>query len=87
MGPNARLDIVEYASDGSGPGAYDVSIVTPLRDDPGFREACAAEPGLAAELRHAYKLDTQYGRRLPGARLVPLVAEIGGRGLIPCLGS
>ena len=65
--------------DGSGPGACDVSIVTPLQDDPGFREASAAEPALAAELRHAYKLATQYGQWLPGTRLVPLVAEIGGR--------
>ena len=79
MGPRARLDIVEFPSDMGTAAAYDVSVVTPLRDDAAFREGCAAEPGLAAELRHAYKLDTQYGRRLPGARLFPLVAEIGGR--------
>ena len=79
MGPNARLDIVEYASDRGAPAAYDVSVVTPLRDDGDFREACAAEPGLAAEQRHAHKLDTQYRRRIPGAMLIPLVAEVGGR--------
>ena len=44
-----------------------------------LREACAAEPGLAGELRHAHKLDVQYRQRLQGTRLVPLVAEIGGR--------
>ena len=79
MGPNARLDIVEFASDGGGPAAYDVSIVTPLRDDANFREACATEPGLAAEQRHDYKLATQYRQRLPGTLLAPLVAEVGGR--------
>ena len=79
MGPNARLDIVEFASDAGAPAAYDVSIVTPLREDADFREACAAEPGLAAEQRHAFKFSHQYRRRLPGATLVPLVAEIGGR--------
>ena len=79
MGPNARLDIVEYASDVGAPAAYDVSIVTPLRADAAFREACAAEPGLAAELRHAHKLDTQYRHRVPGSLLLPLVAEVGGR--------
>ena len=79
MGPNARLDIVEFASDGGGPAAYDVSVVTPLREDATFREACAAEPGLAAEQRHNHKLDSQYRHWLPGALLVPLVAEVGGR--------
>ena len=79
MGPNARLDIVEYASDVGGPAAYDVSVVTPLREDASFREACAAELGLAAEQRHEYKLSRQYGFRRPGATLVPLVVEIGGR--------
>ena len=79
MGPNARLDIVEFASDSGGPAAYDVSVVTPLRADASFREACASEPGLACELRHAHKLDTQYGGRQPGALLHPLVAEVGGR--------
>ena len=59
MGPNARLDIVEYASDARAPAAYDVSVVTPLKADDGFREACASEPGLAAEQRHAFKLSRQ----------------------------
>ena len=77
MGPNARLDIVEYASDVGAPAAYDVSIVTPLNADEGFREACASEPGLAAEQRHAFKLSRQYNQRMPGITLVPLVAEIG----------
>ena len=79
MGPNARLDIVEYASDVGAPAAYDVSIVTPLKADESFREACASEPGLAAEQRHEYKLSRQYVQRRPGTSLVPLVAEIGGR--------
>ena len=59
MGANARLDIVEFASDVGAPAAYDVSVVTPLREDASFREACAAEPGLAAERRHAAKLNRQ----------------------------
>ena len=79
MGANARLDIVEFASDAGAPAAYDVSVVTPLREDARFREACAAEPGLAAERRHADKVDRQYRQRRPGTTLVPLVAEIGGR--------
>ena len=79
MGPNARLDIVEYASDVGAPAAYDISVVTPLKVDAGFREACASEAGLAAEQRHAYKLSRQYSQRRPGSILVPLVAEIGGR--------
>ena len=54
-------------------------VVTPLREDARFREACAAEPGLAAERRHADKLDRQYGLRRPGTSLIPLVVEIGGR--------
>ena len=57
MGPNAWLDIVDFASNAGGPAAYDVGVVTPLRDDAGFREACAAEPGLAAGQRHVYKLN------------------------------
>ena len=79
MGANARLDIVEFASDVGAPAAYDVSVVTPLREDDRFREACAAEPGLAAERRHTDKLTRQYGQRRPGTSLVPLVVEIGGR--------
>ena len=47
MGLNARLDIVEHASV-AGPAAYDVNVVTPLREDAAFHEACAAHPG------HAY---------------------------------
>ena len=79
MGANSRLDIVEYASDVGAPAAYDVSVVTPLREDGQFREACAAEPGLAAERRHADKLGRQYCQRRPGSTLVPLVVEVGGR--------
>ena len=79
MGPNARLDIVEFASDAGVLAAYDVSIVMPLREDAGFHEACATEPGLAAELRHYNKSARQYRQRWPGTTRVPLVAEIGGR--------
>ena len=50
-----------------------------LREDASFREACAAEPGLAAERRHADKLDRQYRQRQAGTMLVPLIVEIGGR--------
>ena len=79
MGPTARLDVVELASAAGGAAAYDVSVVTPFRADAGFTERCAAQPGLAAQLRHDHKLHAQYAARLPGARLVPLVAETGGR--------
>ncbi len=54
MSPNARLDIVEFASDVGAP----TSVVTPLREDAGFREA---------ERRHSDKLDQQYGRRRLGS--------------------
>ena len=40
---------------------------------------CAKIPGHAAAERHKAKLRYQYGGRLPNARLVPLVAETGGR--------
>ena len=79
MGPAARLDIVEFTSEGGGPASYDVSIVTPLRDDNVFVAACARSPGHAASARHLHKLGQQYPHRLPGAILLPLVAEIGGR--------
>ena len=79
MGPCARLDIVEFASEAGGPASYDVSVVTPFREDVGFLQACAAAPGHAAAERHKGKLEAQYAHRLPGARLVPLVVEIGGR--------
>ena len=79
MGPNARLDIVEYASQGGGSAAYDVSVVTPFRSDPAFVARCAQNPGHAAASRHAHKLETQYQFRVPGARLIPLVAETCGR--------
>ena len=48
---------------------------------------CAGTPGHAAQARHSYKLDTQYADRLPGARLFPLVVEVGGRWhpSVPCL--
>ena len=77
--PRARLDVVEYPSDAGTAAAYDISVVTPLRVDADFREACAAEPGLAVKARHEYKLRQQYSQRLPGATLVSLVAEVGGR--------
>ena len=79
MGPNARLDIVEFASAGGGPAAYDASVVTALRLDRRFVGLCAGTPGHAAQVRHAYKLNSQYADRLPGAKLFPLVAEVGGR--------
>ena len=79
MGPNARLDIVEYPSDAGSAASYDVSVVTSVTMDDALVEACAAEPGLAAQRRHDYKLDQQYQRRTPGATLIPLVAEVGGR--------
>ena len=47
-------DVVEYPSDAGSAGACDVSVVTPLRDDAGFVEAWAAEPGLAARQRQDY---------------------------------
>ena len=43
MGPSARLDIVEFASTAGGPATYDVSVVTPLRDDASFVAHCAHE--------------------------------------------
>ena len=79
LGPRARLDVVQYPSDAGGAVAYDVSVVTPFREDVGFVEACAAEPSLTAKRRHDYKLDQQYPGRLPNASFFPLVAEIGGR--------
>eukprot|EP00973_Karenia_brevis_P026959 3719429-Karenia_brevis.AAC.1 len=56
-----------------------LGLPLPTRGDAVLREACAAEPGLAAERRHVEKLDRQYAGRVPGAALVPLVAEVGGR--------
>ena len=79
MGAAARLDVVEFASAVGGAASYDVSVVTPLRDDASFIAACARTPGHAAATRHRYKLTQQYRHRLPGAVLVPLVVEIGGR--------
>ena len=79
MGPNARLDIVEFASACGGPAAYDVSVVTALRKSRAFVAACARSPGHAACLRHDYELSVQYAYRLPDARLYPLVVEVGGR--------
>ena len=79
MGPHAPLDIVEYASAKGGPAAYDVSVVTALRKSKAFVAHCAERPGYAAAQAHAAKLDTQYVGRLPGARLVPLIVETGGR--------
>ena len=70
---------MEYPSDAGGAAAYDISVVIALRDDVSFIEACATEAGLAAHQRHEYKLTTQYADRIPGSRLVPLVAEVGGR--------
>ena len=79
MGPHARLDIVEFASAEGCATAYDVSVVTALRKDRQFVRCCAREPGYAAQQRHEHKLSRQYASRLPGARLVPLVLEVGGR--------
>ena len=79
MGPRARLDVVEYASGEGGPASYDVSVVTAFRAHSGWIQACAATPGHAAAARHVHKLSQQYAGRLPGACLVPLVAETGGR--------
>ena len=39
----------------------------------------ARTPGHASEVRHKDKLRYQYGGRLPNARLIPLVVEVGGR--------
>ena len=79
MGPNARLDIVEYPGASGSAASYDVSVATPHRDDPTFVTNCARWPGFAAAERHAYKLRRQYPHRLPGASLIPLVLETGGR--------
>lgn len=79
MGPTARLDVVEFASEYGGPAAYDVSVVTAFREDPAFVQECGNTPGWAASERHAEKLRQQYADRLPGARLIPVVAEAGGR--------
>ncbi len=79
MGPSARLDVVEFASEAGPPGCYDVSVVTPLRADPEFVAVCARSPGHAGAERHLYKLTRQYAQRVPGSRLVPLVVEVGGR--------
>ena len=79
MGPNAPLDIVEYPSAEGGPAAYDVTVVTALRKDMAFVAHCAEEPGYAANRAHKAKLSSQYASRLPGARLVPLAVEVGGR--------
>ena len=79
MGPRARLDIVEYPSAQGGPAAYDVSVVTAHRKDRTFVASCAAEPGFAGRRAHERKLNVQYAARLPGARLVPLIVEVGGR--------
>ena len=75
----ARLDVVEYASAEGTAAAYDVSVVTSLRADRRFVARCAANPGYAAAARVHHKLQTQYAGRVPGARLVPLVVEAGGR--------
>ena len=79
MGPRAKLDLVEYVSDAGGPAAYDVSVVTAFRDDERFVSQCADTPGYAAQFRHSHKLTKQYPHRVPGAKLVPLVVEDGGR--------
>jgi hypothetical protein len=79
MGLHARLDIVEYAGSQGGPAAYDVSVVIAFRKDRTFVAAGAGEPGYAGRRAHTRKLDEQYVARLPGARLVPLIVEVGGR--------
>ena len=87
IGPHARLDIVEYPGSQGGPAAYDVSVVTALRKDRAFVAAGAKEPGYAGRRAHERKLNEQYAARLPGARLVPLIVEVGGRwhGSVPSL--
>lgn len=79
MGPNARLDMVERASNAGATSSYEVKDVALLCNDANFPEVCASEPGPVADLRHGYKLDFEYLHRLQGARLVPLVAGIRGR--------
>ena len=79
MGPTARLDVVEFASPAGAPASYDVSVVTPLREDPAFVRSCARAPGHAANVKHLEKLRRQYRHRVAGARLIPLVVETGGR--------
>ena len=78
MGPTSRLDLVEYPSDAGGAASYDVFVHTAFRLDARFVERCAQTPGHAANVGHDAKLNTQYTSRLPGARLVPLTAEVGG---------
>ena len=56
MGPNARLDLVEYPSEAGAAAAYDVTAVTALRSSLPFLALCAATPGHAASVRNDYKL-------------------------------
>ena len=79
MGDNAKVDLVEYIRDVGGPAAYDVSVVTPFRDDAAFLRKCVRRAGHASDFRHAYTLDRQYPRRTARGMLVPLVVEAGGR--------
>ena len=79
MGERARLDLVEFASDAGDSAAYDVAVYTPLRASAAFRAECARFPGHACSRGFDAKLNSQYRYRAPGAKLLPLTAEIGGR--------
>jgi len=79
MGPTSRLDIVQHPNEYGGRAAYDVSLATALTGNLAFVGECAAKAGTAAEAGHKHKLDVQYGRRVPGATLIPFVGEVGGR--------
>jgi len=79
MGPCARLDLVEYPSEAGTAAAYDITAVTALRADVPFVTKCSTSPGHAATTRYDFKFKRQYRGRLKGARLVPLVVELGGR--------
>ena len=79
MGPNSRLDVVEFPSDFGGPASHDVSVHTVFRADPAFVGKCAEQAGHAASEGAKRKLDHQYKDRLPGSSLLPISAEVGGR--------
>ena len=68
-----------------GPAAYDVSVHTVFRANPRFVAACAATPGHAAAEGGKRKSKVQYKHRSPGAVLIPLTAEVGGRWAQPAV--
>ena len=86
MDTNPHLDMVEFASDVGAPAAYDVSVVTPLRVDSGFREACVAEPGLASERRHAHNCIYNMGNDGLGPRSYHLWLKLVAAGTLPSRG-